>query len=81
MKKKESLDYIEYNVVGHCNLNCKGCSHFSNIQKKEFADLATFEKDISMLKKLFSEIRLINLLGGEPLLLTPDAIMVLPLIN
>ena len=68
MKKKESLDYIEYNVVGHCNLNCKGCSHFSNIQKKEFADLATFEKDISMLKKLFSEIRRINLLGGEPLL-------------
>lgn len=25
------LNYLETSVVDHCNLNCKGCAHFSTI--------------------------------------------------
>lgn len=67
--KKAKLKYIEYNIVGHCNLNCKGCSHFSNIQKeKEFVDVNEFGSDLERLASLFTKIRRIRILGGEPLL-------------
>lgn len=70
MKRNNAvLKYIEYDIVGHCNLNCKGCSHFSNIQKeKQFVELEVFERDIKRLANLFSEIKRIKILGGEPLL-------------
>jgi len=67
--KKQILDYIEYDIVGHCNLNCKGCSHFSNLQnEKEFISIKTYEKDLKRLSELFDTIKRIKILGGEPLL-------------
>ena len=29
---------VEYDVVHHCNLNCKGCSHFSPLSKPGIAN-------------------------------------------
>lgn len=66
---KPQLSYLEYEVSGHCNLNCKGCTHFSNLEKKEiFGNIDNFSQDIKRLKELFRGIKIIRLLGGEPLL-------------
>lgn len=62
------LPVLETNVVDYCNLNCKGCSHFSNIfPKGSKVAFETFKRDI---KRLSQEINIIqfNLLGGEALL-------------
>lgn len=63
------LDQIEYHVVDHCNLNCAGCAHFSNLVKEPvFADFEQFSKDVARLKELFDHISTFFLLGGEPFL-------------
>ena len=61
------LNYLEINLVDNCNLNCKGCAHFSNICDKNYVEVEQFERD---LKKLTEHFELYNfrLLGGEPLL-------------
>ena len=60
---------IDIGIVSHCNLNCKGCNHFSPIIPEEFISLEEFESDIRRLAVLLSpKIRKIGLLGGEPLL-------------
>ena len=59
---------LEYDVVSHCNLNCKGCSHFSPIAEPGFGDPAAFRKDLSRLRELSDELGEIRLVGGEPLL-------------
>ncbi|MDE6568379.1 MAG: 4Fe-4S cluster-binding domain-containing protein [Lachnospiraceae bacterium] len=59
------LSILETNVVDYCNLNCKGCSHFSNIftngSEVAFED---FERDIQYLSKKINIVQF-NLLGGE----------------
>lgn len=63
---------IEYHLADHCNLNCKGCTHFSNlVPEPVFADKRQFAKDLAQLKKYFSCLHYFYLLGGEPLL-NPD---------
>jgi Radical SAM superfamily/4Fe-4S single cluster domain len=62
------LSYLETHIVDHCNLNCRGCGHFSPISDPQFADLRTFENDFRRLAELFDNIEDIHLLGGEPLL-------------
>ena len=65
---------FQVHVVEHCNLNCRGCDHFSPISNKEFLNPEEFEKDLRQLKKLFPDSTpLISLLGGEPLL-HPDIV-------
>jgi len=60
---------MELSAADHCNLNCKGCAFFSNIVNEEsFYDLDRFKTDISRLADLFGNIRILTLLGGEPLL-------------
>lgn len=66
------LMQLEFHLADHCNLNCKGCTHFSNlVPKPVFADFNQFKKDITQLSQLFSHIHDFLLLGGEPLL-NPD---------
>lgn len=66
---KPQLSYIEYEVTRHCNLKCKGCTHFSNLEKQQtFGNVDIFYKDLQRLKELFWGIKKIRLLGGEPLL-------------
>ena len=63
------LRHVEIHLVEHCNLNCKYCSHFSSIAKKEFYNLNEFKKDMARLAKVTNKkIKNIQLLGGEPLL-------------
>ncbi len=61
------LPVLEVHLTDHCNLNCKGCSHFSNISDEFFLDKNDFERDLKELCNKF-KIYSIKLMGGEPLL-------------
>ena len=58
---------VEIHVVNHCNLNCRACAHFANLSKEYYIEIEEFEKDISTLMQKVN-YRLLNILGGEPLL-------------
>lgn len=63
------LKYLEIAIIESCNLNCKGCSHFSPLagsQDRESAE--EFRKDLERIHELFPKIYKIRILGGEPLL-------------
>lgn len=65
---KSFITKLEYHVCDHCNLNCKGCSHFAPIYKESYADIATFKKDVQQLTRIFDNIFRFRLMGGEPFL-------------
>lgn len=69
---RPELSQIEFHLADHCNLNCAGCAHFSNLVREPvFADFEQFSKDIRRLNELFDYVSSFYLLGGEPLL-NPD---------
>lgn len=69
---KPVLGYLEFDVSGHCNLRCKGCSHYSNLQKEPvWGDLGKFREHLVRLREIFDHIEVFRLVGGEPLL-NPD---------
>jgi molybdenum cofactor biosynthesis enzyme MoaA len=70
MKNNPMLPYIvETHLVDHCNLNCKGCSHFASLVPGEvFTDIEIFKRDIARLSQIFIDVYEIRLMGGEPLL-------------
>jgi organic radical activating enzyme len=55
-------------LTNHCNLQCRGCRYFSPISPKKYASLEKYNRDILRLKELFSNIKIFQFLGGEPLL-------------
>lgn len=60
---------LETHLVDHCNLKCKGCSHFAPLVDGEvFADINVFKRDVIRLSELFDNIYEFRLMGGEPLL-------------
>jgi len=64
---KPFLNYLEMNVVDHCNLNCKGCAHFSNICNNNFVSVESFRSDLQMVSEKFNLYNF-RILGGEPFL-------------
>lgn len=65
--RKPRLFHFEIHLTDHCNLNCKGCGHFSNVSKPAFVELDRFESDMAAMAQLF-ELEQIYLMGGEALL-------------
>lgn len=66
---KPVLEYLEIEICEKCNLNCKGCSHFAPLVKNENNfDFTSYKNDIIRLSNIFSNIKVLRLLGGEPLL-------------
>lgn len=59
---------IDVHVVEHCNLNCKGCSHFSSVAQPEFLDYKEYKKALPYLARIEKSIGQLQLIGGEPLL-------------
>lgn len=58
-----------FSLASHCNLNCKGCAHFSPLSQAEFPDFEEAERDFARLGRLFGgSCNYISLMGGEPLL-------------
>lgn len=60
-------DDLEIDVVDHCNLACRSCSHLSPLAPKAFASVEDLQRDLSTLATAF-HARRFKLLGGEPLL-------------
>lgn len=67
----KKLCSVDIELVGDCNLNCKGCSHFSPLVEKHGDDvnIEKLAQDLEQLRKVLGDsIERISLLGGEPLL-------------
>lgn len=63
------LDFLNLHIAEHCNLNCYGCSVYSQLAKETYYDINIFEKDIKRMSELTNgNIKLVLLIGGEPLL-------------
>lgn len=63
------INYIETHIAEHCNLHCRGCSHFSGLAQPSFKNFQDFEKEMEALSILTNQnLRIIRLMGGEPLL-------------
>ncbi len=62
------IRFLEFEVTHHCNLNCKGCSHFSPLSEKSFGDFDQFSKDLERIHSMVDHVGQIRLMGGEPLL-------------
>lgn len=62
------LRAVETNIVDYCNLNCKGCSHFSNLYHAgDMLPFDTYCKDLEQLSRKVN-IQIFSILGGEALL-------------
>lgn len=60
---------LEFVVSDFCNLNCKGCTHYSPLAPKEFESIETLERAAAHLgATTAAEIGDVYLIGGEPLL-------------
>ena len=66
--KRPALFHLDVHVTDHCNLNCKGCEHYSSISDPVFAELPQTVRELERLAELFDNIEQIYVLGGEPLL-------------
>lgn len=58
---------IEYDIVEHCNLNCRNCGHFSQFKSKEEKSIEDVQKEISLLTSRLP-IDNFRITGGEPLI-------------
>lgn len=70
-KLKQPREKLQFNIhiAEHCNLNCRGCYHFSSIAEEEYLKIEEFERDMQRLGELFQgELEEVFLMGGEPLL-------------
>ena len=66
--QKPLIHHLEVNIADGCNLNCKGCLHFSNLyNRNDFPDLDDLLKAIECVSQN-CEIFQFRILGGEPLL-------------
>lgn len=74
-KKHHAPLHIEFNLTDYCNLNCKGCSHYSPIAPAEYQGLAELQRSMRCISQAKNAdiIEGIYLIGGETLLY-PDLI-------
>jgi len=64
----------EVEIVEHCNLSCRSCSHLSPVLPKYSVDPDEVARDLTLLSRHY-RARWVSLLGGEPLL-HPDLMAV-----
>lgn len=57
----------EVNIVEHCNLRCRSCSHLSPVLPKHFVDPDAVGSALTALAKSY-HANVLKILGGEPLL-------------
>lgn len=60
---------IEFVLSDFCNLNCKGCTHYSPLAPKEFLSMERLRKNMEKIASVCGEeVKKLYLIGGEPLL-------------
>ena len=72
--------HLEFILSDYCNLNCKGCGHYSSLAEKEFVTLEQLERNASHLGRVAAGgINSVYLIGGETLLYPhlPEAMAIL----
>lgn len=64
------MEYLIFNILDHCNLNCKGCDHFACVADPYTVPYETVHNDIKRMAEIFHHdyIAQIAVMGGEPLL-------------
>lgn len=76
---RSRLKVLVVNICDHCNLNCRGCDHFSPIAEKRFVQAMELKKDLTRIREILGEnIEIISVMGGEPLL-HPNVVSILEL--
>lgn len=67
-RNKPIIQHLEANLADGCNLNCRGCLHFSNLYK--IGDIPDEQAILDSIKIIAQkcEIFQFRILGGEPLL-------------
>jgi hypothetical protein len=62
--------HIEFNLTDHCNLNCRGCSHYSPLAPEEYQPIEELKHDMEHISEIKNVhlIREVFLIGGETLL-------------
>lgn len=69
VRKRAKWRSVDVHVSDHCNLNCKGCSHYSNISEPYCLSVEELEKELSAISpKVLNYFKQLRLMGGEPLL-------------
>lgn len=59
---------IEIQIVDHCNLNCRGCNHFSPCLDSWFISIDELQNNLIKAKNNIPNIKRVILIGGEPTL-------------
>lgn len=60
---------LEFVLSDCCNLNCRGCTHYSPLAPREFEPLDVLERNMAHLAAACgSDVKKAYLIGGEPLL-------------
>lgn len=60
---------VEFVLSDFCNLNCRGCTHYSPLAKKEFVALDVLERSMRIIGSRCGDgLESAYLIGGEPLL-------------
>lgn len=62
------LPKVEMHIIDACNLNCRGCAHFSPIFPNTLPNFEARMNDVNKLRHKFSYIEKFYILGGEPFL-------------
>lgn len=62
------LPHGEFHISDKCNLNCRGCTHFSPLFDTVGMDFESRMNDLKQIKRIFSNVFRLDILGGEPLL-------------
>lgn len=69
LSPQNKLQYLVLNILDHCNLNCRGCDHFSPIAKERCISADIICADLERLSEVMSSnVDRIGIMGGEPLL-------------
>ena len=68
-EERRELDYVALHITDHCNLNCAYCSVFCGlVDKPSFPDNERTFNGIALLRKIYDQVLVFRILGGEPLL-------------
>lgn len=60
---------LEFLLTDYCNLNCKGCTHFSPLAEREFEPLEMVSRQMEKLAAVCGDaVKQVYLIGGETLL-------------
>lgn len=66
--KMPILPQVEMHIMDSCNLNCRGCAHFSPIFPNDVPDFPSRISDVEIFAQKFGCIFRFAILGGEPFL-------------